>query len=98
MSADLWSPADRTNEVRLGDRRFRLQSRHVDGHWFIVGQSLAEPDHVESDLIALESANGRAQALVASAKATDQNQSSTEFTNFLNYGAGYQPGSAQMFH
>ena len=45
-----------------------------------------------------EKAATKASQLVAAAKATDQNQSSTEFTNFLNYGAGYQPGSAQMFH
>jgi P-type conjugative transfer protein TrbJ len=64
----------------------------------INNQLLVQISQQLSDLIALESANGRAQALVAAAKATDQNQGSTEFTNFLNYGAGYQPGSAQMFH
>jgi P-type conjugative transfer protein TrbJ len=64
----------------------------------VNNQLLVQISQQLSDLIALESANGRAQALVAAAKATDQNQSSTEFTNFLNYGAGYQPGSAQMFH
>lgn len=69
-----------------------LQAAQVNNQLLVqISQQLA-------DLIALESANGRAQALVAAAKATDQNQSSTEFTNFLNYGAGYQPGSAQMFH
>jgi hypothetical protein len=25
-------------------------------------------------------------------------QAQQQLTNFLNYGAGYQPGSAQMFH
>ena len=64
----------------------------------VNNQLLVQISHQLADLIALESANGRAQALVAAAKATDQNQSSTEFSNFLNYGAGYQPGSAQMFH
>jgi P-type conjugative transfer protein TrbJ len=69
-----------------------LQAAQVNNQLLVqISQQLA-------DLIALESANGRAQALVAAEKATDQNQSSTEFTNFLNYGVGYQPGSAQMFH
>jgi signal transduction histidine kinase len=54
MSVASWSPADRSNLARLGGRSFRLQSQRGDGEWFIVGQSLAEPDHVESDLIALE--------------------------------------------
>jgi P-type conjugative transfer protein TrbJ len=64
----------------------------------VNNQLLVQISQQLSDLIALQSANGRAEALVAAAKATDQNQSATEFTNFLNYGAGYQPGSAQMFH
>jgi signal transduction histidine kinase len=49
-----WSPADRTNEAHLGAQNFRLLSRQVDGAWFVVGQSLAQSAHVESDLIALE--------------------------------------------
>ena len=54
MSAAAWSPADQSNEARLGAANFRLLSRHVNGAWFVVGQSLAQSDHVESDLIALE--------------------------------------------
>ena len=27
-----------------------------------------------------------------------QAQAQQQLTNFLNYGSGYQPGSAQMFH
>ena len=54
MSAASWSPADRSNQARLGSANFRLQSRRVNGTWFVVGQSLAQADHVESDLIALE--------------------------------------------
>ena len=54
LSAGSWSPTDQSNEARLGAANFRLQSRRVDGTWFVVGQSLAQSDHVESDLIALE--------------------------------------------
>jgi signal transduction histidine kinase len=54
MSAASWSPADRSNEARLGTGNFRLQSQRVGGAWFVVGQSLAQADHVESDLAALE--------------------------------------------
>jgi hypothetical protein len=28
----------------------------------------------------------------------NQAQAQQQLTNFMNYGAGYQPGSAQMFH
>jgi signal transduction histidine kinase len=54
LSAASWSPDDRSNEARLGAANFRLQSRRMDGEWFVVGQSLAEADHVESELVALE--------------------------------------------
>jgi signal transduction histidine kinase len=54
LSAESWSPSDRSNEARLGAANFRLQSQRVGGAWFVVGQSLAEVDHVDSDLIALE--------------------------------------------
>jgi signal transduction histidine kinase len=54
LPAASWSPADRTNQAHVGAQTFRLQSQRVDGAWFVVGQSLAQADHVESDLIALE--------------------------------------------
>jgi signal transduction histidine kinase len=54
LSATSWSPSQRSAEARLGNQNFRLRSRRVDGTWFVVGQSLAEVDHVDSDLIALE--------------------------------------------
>jgi signal transduction histidine kinase len=54
ISARSWSPADRSDEAHLGAANFRLQSQRVDGAWFVVGQSLAQADHVESDLVALE--------------------------------------------
>jgi signal transduction histidine kinase len=54
LPAAAWSPADRSNEAHLGAQNFRLLSRQVGGAWFVVGQSLAQSDHVESDLIALE--------------------------------------------
>jgi signal transduction histidine kinase len=54
LATEAWSPGDQSNQARVGSADFRLQSRHVNGTWFVVGQSLAEADHVESDLIALE--------------------------------------------
>jgi signal transduction histidine kinase len=58
-----WSPAHRPNEAALGTENFRLQSEHVDGAWYVVGQSMAEVDHVESDLVALEVVAGPALIL-----------------------------------
>ncbi len=51
MSAAAWSPADQSNEARLGAANFRLHSRHVNGAWFVVGQSLAQcrPCRIRSD-------------------------------------------------
>jgi len=42
----------------LGSGSFRLEFRQNGEHRFIAGQSLAEVDHVESDLIAVESTAG----------------------------------------
>lgn len=54
LSTTLWSPSDRTNEAHLGTENFRLQSQRINGAWLVAGQSLAEVDHVEADLITLE--------------------------------------------
>jgi len=64
----------------------------------INNQLLVQISQQLSDLIALESANGRAQAMVAAAKATDQNQGATQLSTFLTPGAGYQPTAVSMFH
>jgi signal transduction histidine kinase len=64
LSAGSWFPSQRSAEARLGKQNFRLRSRRVDGVWFVVGQSLAEVDHVESDLIALEVVAGPVLLLV----------------------------------
>ena len=40
----------------------------------------------------------RAQSLEGARTVANQAQAQQQLTNFLNYGAGYQPGSAQMFH
>jgi len=50
-------------EARLGIESFRLRSQHIDGHWYVAGQSLAVANHVESDLIALEVVAGPALLL-----------------------------------
>ena len=40
----------------------------------------------------------RAQSLEGARTAANQAQPQQQLTNFMNYGAGYQPGTAQMFH
>jgi signal transduction histidine kinase len=47
-----------TSVASLGSASFRLQARLIGGKRVIAGQSLAESDHVEDDLIALESVAG----------------------------------------
>jgi P-type conjugative transfer protein TrbJ len=64
----------------------------------VSNQLLVQISQQLSDLIAVESANGRAQALVAAAKATDQNQGATQLSTFVTPGAGYQPTAITMFH
>ena len=51
-----------------------------------------------ADLTALMASIARAQSLDAARTLETQAQAQAQTTNFLNYGAGYQPGSAQMFH
>ena len=43
-----------TSVASLGAESFRLQSREIGDERIIAGQSLAESDHVEDDLVALE--------------------------------------------
>ncbi len=51
-----------------------------------------------ADLTAVMAAIARAQSLDSARTIANEEQAQTQATNFLNYGAGYQPGSAQMFH
>ena len=51
-----------------------------------------------SDLIALISANGRADALTEAERATAAEQGRIQRERFLTPGAGYTPGNAQMFN
>ncbi len=51
-----------------------------------------------ADLTAVMAAIARAQSLDGARTVEAQAQAQTQTTQFLNYGAGYQPGSAQMFH
>ncbi|HXZ17301.1 MAG TPA: P-type conjugative transfer protein TrbJ, partial [Roseiarcus sp.] len=51
-----------------------------------------------ADLTAVMAAIARAQSLEGARKVENQEQAQQQLTNFLNYGGGYQPGSAQMFH
>lgn len=51
-----------------------------------------------ADLTALMASIARAQSLDAARTLEAQAQAQAQTSNFLNYGSGYQPGSAQMFH
>jgi P-type conjugative transfer protein TrbJ len=51
-----------------------------------------------ADLTAVMAAIARAQSLDGARAIETQEQVATQNTQFLNYGAGYNPGNAQMFH
>jgi P-type conjugative transfer protein TrbJ len=51
-----------------------------------------------ADLTAVVTAIARAQSLDGARNVESLEQAQTQTTQFLNYGAGYVPGSAQMFH
>ncbi len=51
-----------------------------------------------ADLTALMASIARAQSLEAARALETQAQAQAQTNNFLNYGSGYQAGSAQMFH
>ena len=51
-----------------------------------------------ADLTAVMASIARAQSLDAARTLETQAQAQAQMQNFLNYGAGYQPGNAQMFH
>jgi P-type conjugative transfer protein TrbJ len=61
-------------------------------------QLLALQSQQIADLTALLAAQGRAQALEAARVASGEEQAREQLERFLAPGAGYQPGSAQMFH
>jgi P-type conjugative transfer protein TrbJ len=51
-----------------------------------------------ADLTAVMASIARAQSLDAARALETQAQARAQTQNFLNYGTGYQPGNAQMFH
>jgi P-type conjugative transfer protein TrbJ len=51
-----------------------------------------------ADLTAVMAAIARAQSLEGARTVENQEQAQQQISRFLNYGAGYQAGSAQMFH
>ncbi len=61
-------------------------------------QLLALQSQQLSDLIAVISANGRADALSQAERATAAEQGRIQRQRFLAPGSGYQPGDAQMFN
>jgi P-type conjugative transfer protein TrbJ len=61
-------------------------------------QLLALQSQQLSDLVALISANGRAEALSEAERVTAAEQGRIQRQRFLTPGAGYQPGNARMFN
>jgi len=61
-------------------------------------QLLALQSQQLSDLIAVISANGRADALSEAERATAAEQGRIQRERFLTPGSGYQPGNARMFN
>lgn len=61
-------------------------------------QLLALQSQQLSDLIAVISANGRAEALLEAERATAAEQGRIQRERFLTPGSGYQPGNARMFN
>jgi P-type conjugative transfer protein TrbJ len=61
-------------------------------------QLLALQSQQLSDLIAVVSANGRAETLLEAERATAAEQGRIQRERFLTPGAGYQPGTVQMFN
>jgi P-type conjugative transfer protein TrbJ len=61
-------------------------------------QLLALQSQQLSDLIAVISANGRADALTEAERAAAAEQGREQRRRFLTPGSGYQPGNAQMFN
>jgi len=51
-----------------------------------------------ADLTAIMASIARAQSLAAARELETHAQAQAQMQNFLDYGTGYQPGSAQMFH
>src|SRR5271157_5059395 len=51
-----------------------------------------------ADLTAVMAAIARAQSLEGARNVESQEQAQQQLARFLNYGGGYQPGNAQMFH
>lgn len=51
-----------------------------------------------ADLTAVMAAIARAQSLEGARNVENEEQAQTQTNNFLDYGSGYQPGSARMFH
>jgi signal transduction histidine kinase len=54
LDASSWSPSHRSVAADLGNKTFALQAQRVGDQWLVAGQSLAEVDHVGSDLASLE--------------------------------------------
>ena len=51
-----------------------------------------------ADLTAVMAAIARAQSLEGARNVANEAQAQQQLANFLNYGSGYRPGTAQMFH
>ncbi len=53
-----WSSSNPSHEAHLGGGSFRLQAERDGDAWFVAAQSLANVDHIESDLLLSEAIAG----------------------------------------
>jgi len=53
-----WSASSPSNEAHLGSVSFALQAERAGDVWFVAAQSLANANHIESDLLLLEAIAG----------------------------------------
>ena len=53
-----WSASNPSHEAHLGGGSFRLQAERHGDAWFVAAQSLANVDHIESDLLLSEAIAG----------------------------------------
>jgi P-type conjugative transfer protein TrbJ len=93
--------ADHPSTGVLLPRRYTGQSQGATGALQAAqagNQLLALQSQQIADLTALLAAQGRAQALEAARVASGEEQAREQLERSLAPGAGYQPGSAQMFH
>jgi signal transduction histidine kinase len=58
LTRSAWSPSNPSVDASLGTGTFRLQAERIGNDWFVVAQSLASANRIESDVLLLEAIAG----------------------------------------